>query len=188
MGTQVAGGKARGIRLSSPKGRGIRPTTSSVRAAIFSILSNKGARMERVLDLYAGTGALGIEALSRSPNESGWADFVEKSRLHCRVLRSNLERLGFSHRARLYTGDVERQLKRLPGGYDLIFLDPPYGDPSLETVLQQVATYPVASPGAYIVVEHSASVSLAHSYGMGQKVDSRRYGDTCISIYHLGGE
>src|SRR3990170_2227754 len=112
---RVIGGSAKGRRLRGPRGRSTRPTSDLVRGAMFDILTSLGADLSRVLDLYAGTGALGIEALSRG---SEWCDFVE---------RDNLAPPGLVERARGTRGPVEKAEARLSGPYSLLLADPPYG-------------------------------------------------------------
>src|SRR3990172_6608743 len=102
---RVIAGRAKGHRLAGPPSRATRPTSDLVRGAIFSALGSLGADLSRVLDLYAGSGALGIEALSRG---AGWCDFVERDPAACAVIRENLRATGFDGQARVYCLSVER--------------------------------------------------------------------------------
>ena len=117
---RVEGGDARGIELKAPRSRSVRPTTSLTRQAVFSMLENSECTWEAVLDLFAGSGALGIEALSRG---ASWADFVDNNRECCSVIKQNLERTGYTERAGVHCMSahkaceaMEQKLRRgLPG-------------------------------------------------------------------------
>ena len=109
---RVAAGKARGRLLKGAVSPEVRPTTARVRAAIFNILQTDLYQDGRVLDLYAGTGSLGIEALSQG---AGWADFVDQDRRQCAVIQANLKTTGFSDRASVRTGAVLQTLSKLVG-------------------------------------------------------------------------
>src|SRR4030043_1701035 len=105
---RVIAGRAKGHRLAGPPSRATRPTSDLVRGAIFSALASLGADLSRVLDLYAGSGALGIEALSRG---ASWCDFVDRDRAACATIRQNLTLAGFQERARVLCLPVERALE-----------------------------------------------------------------------------
>src|SRR3972149_4981592 len=124
---RVIAGEARGKPLKAPKA--IRPTTDLVKGAIFSMLEALGGEWERVLDLYSGSGALGIEALSRGAE---WADFVEREPRSCSVIKDNLEKTGFKEYSHVYRSSVKRALEFLEGNYSLVLMDPPYNMPGLE--------------------------------------------------------
>lgn len=182
---QVIAGKAKGCVLKSPKGARTRPTTALVRGAIFSILQKLLPCPSRVLDLYAGTGALGIEALSRGAE---WADFVERDPRCCALIRENLERAGLAAQARVYCLPVAQALPLLPGQYDLILLDPPYADLSLPSLLTTLSSSKLADGNSILVVQHSRHVPLSAAYGRLRRLKQRRYGETCLSIYQQEGE
>jgi 16S rRNA (guanine(966)-N(2))-methyltransferase RsmD len=133
---RITGGKVKGTHLKALPRGSIRPTTSVVRNAIFSLLDNSTANWHRILDLYAGTGALGIEALSRGAE---WADFVDYRKNCCDIIRSNLERIGELQRAHVYCCNVSKALGFLENSYDIIFVDPPYSDPSVDNLLVNLA-------------------------------------------------
>src|SRR4030042_6735847 len=122
---RVIAGKAKGHHLKAPKGSLIRPTSDLVRGAIFAILDSVATNWSRVLDLYAGTGALGIEALSRG---AGWADFVEREVRCCNVIKENLEQTKLSESAHVYCCTVRKALSFLKEFYGIVLLDPPYND------------------------------------------------------------
>jgi 16S rRNA (guanine966-N2)-methyltransferase len=151
---------------------------------MFDMLQSMGADLSRVLDLYAGTGALGIEALSRG---AGWCDFVEREPRFCRIIRENLELAGFAAKAGVFCLPAERVLTKLSGEYSLILADPPYQDEKAETVLQSIAASSHVGPDSIILVEHSKRRTPATVLGRLQLATSRRHGDTSFSVYRSGG-
>jgi 16S rRNA (guanine966-N2)-methyltransferase len=139
----------------------------------------------RVLDLYAGSGALAIEALSRG---AAWADLVDNAPAACKVIRRNLDETGLGARTRLYCASVLGVLGAdsvLPGkeGYDIIALDPPYADPSIEQVVRSVGDSGLLRAEGLVVVEHSRRLGLAAEYGSLVRVRERTHGDTSVSVY-----
>ena len=181
---RVAGGTARGRRLLGAIAPGARPTTERVRAAIFNILSPETYLGERALDLFAGSGSLGIEALSRG---AAWADFVERDRRQCGVVRSNLENTGFLGQGKVYQADAIRVLDSLPGPYRLVMLDPPYRLTQLGEVLEKIAEHPgLVAPKGMVVVGHSRHTELRPSYGPLARESLRRYGDNVVEFYGRG--
>ena len=165
-----------GRRLEVPPGQATRPTSEKVRAAVFNMLGqffDGGA----VLDLYAGTGALALEALSRG---CASAVCVEADRRAVEVLRRNAEALGFAERVEVRLGRVGDVAARLPPGFALAFVDPPYQDgPEAGLALAG----PLLLPGGRAVAEHDARRPPPERIGPLARVDSRRYGGTGISIY-----
>jgi 16S rRNA (guanine(966)-N(2))-methyltransferase RsmD len=180
MQMRVTGGKIRGTHLKTLPRRSIRPTTSVVRQAIFSLLDNSTANWRRVLDLYAGTGALGIEALSR---RAEWVDFVDYRRSCCDIIRANLERIGELQRAHIYCCSVSKALGFLENSYDIILIDPPYSDPSTDNLLINIAKSNLLRENSTIVLCHANRFPLNSDYDGLHLVRQRRYGDTFIFIY-----
>ncbi len=184
---RVSGGDARGIRLKGPSVAGVRPTTERVRAAIFNILDDRQVTDRIVLDLFAGTGSLGIEALSRG---AAWADFVERNRRQSLDLEDNLARVGYAHAGRVYRAEVARWLEQPPSDmpsprlYGLALLDPPYrmGDPA--PILQAVWDSGMLDAEATVVAGHSSRITLPELVGGLSRYDSRRYGDNAITFYN----
>lgn len=175
---RIIAGTARGTRLA-PVPEGVRPTSDRVRESVFNSLGQffEGGG---VLDLYAGTGALGIEALSRGCER---AVFVERDRRARGVIRQNVERTGFAGRAEILGGEVERQLGRLmerDERYDLIFADPPYRIAAAEVggILYRLGA--LLGPGGRVVVE--SGEAPAESPG-GKKGVTRRYGGTFVTVF-----
>lgn len=177
---RVTGGSVRGTPLTAPKGSETRPTTDRVREAIFSILYSMGADLSRVLDLYAGSGALAIEALSRG---DGTADLVERAPVACEAIRRNLSRSGLAGRARLHCTNVLRALERLDGPYTLILLDPPYADLAADGVLMALGASPLIGADTVLVLEHGRSRSPPSAAGALALQSDRRYGDTGVAFY-----
>jgi 16S rRNA (guanine966-N2)-methyltransferase len=151
-----------------------------VRGAIFDALESLGVDRARVLDLYAGSGALGIEALSRG---GGWCDFVERDAGSAEVIRENLMLTGFQERGRVHRLDVKRVSQRLEGPYSLLFADPPYDDVDAPAVLERIARLPLIGPDTTLVLEHSSRKQPPQEMGSLRPMWSRRYGDTQVSIY-----
>ena len=178
---RIVAGEFRGRRLHSPKGRSIRPTTDRVREAVFSILTPYISPEARVLDLFAGTGALGLEALSRGAAQ---AVFVDQNQDSIRLIRENVEMLEVGDRARILRGSVELVVRRLAAQgefFHLIFMDPPYGKGHVEKALSYVGQ--VAHPEALVLAEHHVKDDSPVQCGEWRKDRERRYGDTVVSFY-----
>ncbi len=178
---RVIAGRAKGHHLAGPaKGRATRPTSDLVRGAIFSALESMGVELTRVLDLYAGSGALGIEALSRGGQ---WCDFVEKDARTCASIRENLAKTRFDGLAKVHCAPVERALARLEGPYTLVLADPPYAQeaaPSLERLVESG----LAEAGrTVLVLEHSSREEGPERLGGLSQVKTLRHGDSAVSIY-----
>jgi 16S rRNA (guanine(966)-N(2))-methyltransferase RsmD len=134
----------------------------------------------RVLELYAGTGALGIEALSRGAE---MADFVERDERCCSAIRENLATMELSDKAHVFCCDVGKALTVLEAKYDVIILDPPYSEVSLDNLLAKLVSSKAAVHCSTIVVQHSSRQILQPSYNQMVLIRHRRYGDTCVSMY-----
>ncbi len=179
---RVIAGAAKGRRLKGPRGRAthVRASSDLVRGAIFSALASMGAELSRVLDVYAGSGALGIEALSRG---AGWCDFVERDASACALIRENLRLTGFEELAGVYCQPVERASARLPGGYTLVLADPPYADTGAAEALERIARSDLLEQEAVLVLEHSAREEARNAIGPLSLLNVRRHGDSAVSIY-----
>lgn len=166
---RIIAGEFRGRSLKSPGDRRVRPTADRVREAWFSILASDvpGAR---VLDLFAGSGALGLEALSRGAQQ---VDFVEISRASLEALRANVSELDAEDRVRIHRADALRFVSRLaPGSYDLAFADPPY---STDQAARLVAIFRQRPFAGILTLEHRAAVVLDGD-------ETRKYGDTALTF------
>jgi 16S rRNA (guanine966-N2)-methyltransferase len=183
---RVIGGTARGRALRAPpkpraSGRpGVRPTSDLIRGVIFDMLDALGADYTRVLDLYAGTGALGIEALSRG---DGRAEFVENDAAAIAVLRENLASTRLGDRATVHRLDVGRVTASLGGVFTLVLADPPYYDVDAFAVAGDVAASPLVDDASVVVVEHHRRQARPEALGSIPLYRSRRHGDTVVSIY-----
>ncbi len=185
METRISGGSKRGHKLRSYGGAGgLRPTSEKVRSAIFSLIGPESVNGARVLDLYAGTGALGIEALSRG---AASAEFVESDPARCGHIRRAVQDLGFGERSRITRGKVERILRTIEAGFHLVLADPPYGLKPWDSVMEDLSKRNTLEREAVIVAEHSSAYEMTDSYGELNIWKRRRYGDTAISIFRNGG-
>ena len=180
MPLRVIGGTLGGRKLTGPPRSGVRPTADRVREALFEILGARGAPMTRVLDLYSGTGALGIEALSRGAEH---CDFVEADSKACEVIRQNLARTALMDRTRVWPLPVAKALSRLQGPYDLVVADPPYEYDRAEKELTEVLETGLLAPGGTLVVEHSQRKLWPEELAGHHQLTSRRYGDSRITFY-----
>lgn len=175
---RVTGGRFAGRRLRVPRD-GVRPSADRVRESLFARLGNLTG--QRVLDLYAGSGALGFEALSRG---AAHVTFVDRSRAALDVIRENAEALGVRSEVTLRREAALAGLKRLTDGapFDLVLLDPPYADRDVPEVLERLAGSGLLAPGGLVVVESDRRHAPGAIEGLAA-LDERRYGDTLISRY-----
>lgn len=181
---RVTGGKIKGIQLKAPPRRLARPTTNLTKGAIFSILENITSYWDCILDLYAGSGALGIEALSRGAE---WADFVDHSKKCCDTIKYNLDKAGLLAKAHVYCCSTSKAITFLNNAYDIVFMDPPYSNPSVDSLLTTLSNSELIAENSTIVVCHANRFPLNSNYDALHLVEQRRYGDTFISIYQKGG-
>jgi len=183
-GLRIIAGELKGRRLRVPQSAGVRPTGDRVREALFSIL---GGRFPggRALDAFAGTGALGFEALSRGVDA---VDFVEADRDAAETLRANAAALEVTARCRVHHGDVLRLLRRgaLPGPFALVFADPPWTDDVLPSFLAAVAGSDALDPEATIVVEHDARGPVPLAPQGLRHVRTAVYGRTALDLFTAG--
>jgi 16S rRNA (guanine966-N2)-methyltransferase len=177
---RISGGKVKGTRLKTLPKRSVRPTTNVVRQAIFSLLGSRTASWHRVLDLFAGSGTLGIEALSRGAE---WVDFVDYRRSCCDLIRANLKRIGVMQWSHVYCCNVSKAITFLEGSYDIIFMDPPYSDSAADGLLGTLANSRLLSRNSTIVLCHANRFPLNPDYDGLHLIEQRRYGDTFIFMY-----
>ena len=186
---KVIAGSAKGRELrfpKLPKGKRLRPLTGQAKEALFNILVQK-AQGARFLDLFAGTGSVGIEALSRGAK---LAIFVELDKKVVETLRQNLEITGFTDRSEVYCLDAVKAvnvLEREQCKFDIVFIGAPYGSPVLEEAVKAIAATGIVDAGGVVVAEHSVRDKVADSYGKLIKTRDCRYGDTVLSFYLIGG-
>jgi 16S rRNA (guanine966-N2)-methyltransferase len=183
---RIVGGSRRGRRLAAPEGRALRPTSERAREALFNILGHRDfapfvLRGARVIDLFAGTGALGLEALSRGAQH---LTAVESDAAALACLRQNVKSLDFDDKARVIQGDATR-LPPAPEPCAYAFLDPPYRGGKAAPALASLAAKDWLVDGAIIVAETSAKEVLAAPDGY-EEIDRRRYGAAEILIMRFG--
>lgn len=176
---RIIAGEYKGRRLKAPFDNRIRPTTDKVKEAVFSILTND-IYGSNVLDLFAGTGNLGLEALSRGA-EHCW--FCDNSRDSIRLLKENIAYCGAEERSTVLTGDFRNTLGRLIRPMDVILLDPPYNMGMLPECFSLIAEYGLLSQDGLIIAEHRREEVLPEELSRFQKIKERKYGTVVISIY-----
>ncbi|MEK6598754.1 MAG: 16S rRNA (guanine(966)-N(2))-methyltransferase RsmD [Deltaproteobacteria bacterium] len=179
---RIVGGTARGKRLVSFRGMSIRPTTDKVREAIFNILSQPFS-FKTVLDLFAGTGAMGIEALSRGAETAAFVDNDPKA---VKIIKKNLELCRFTGRTKIINMDVQSALafaNKKRESFDLIFIDPPYLMSLTGIVLNYIADKRLLNADGLIVAESSKRMIWDGEVKGLELFDRRRYGDTVVSFY-----
>jgi 16S rRNA (guanine(966)-N(2))-methyltransferase RsmD len=180
---RVIGGRVRGRRLRSLKGLAMRPTQDRVKEALFNIL---GGAVDgcRFLDLFAGAGGVGIEALSRGAER---VVLVENHPPAVKVIRDNLAACGFRSGYRVFGADALRFIdgaERRSDRFDIVFLDPPYRSGLAGLASEKLGDSQIIAPHGRLVVEHPSSESPARRYGRLLLGDTRRFGDTTLSFYH----
>lgn len=157
-----------------------------IKGALFNALASLDVQPDRVLDLYAGTGNIGIEALSRG---AAWADFVDRGREQVAVIRDNLRTTGFADRARVHrmgVGEYIATARAEP--YDFVILDPPYADPDILQTLETVATSQLVQSGTIVVIGHWPRLDMPERLGRLECLRNRCHGDSCFSIYEVVGD
>ena len=181
---RVITGKARGVTLKTPEGMQTRPTADRVKEALFSIIQFDlpGAA---VLDLFGGTGQLGIEALSRGAKS---AVFVDHSADACALIKENLKRTKLSEQAQVVRGDYLDYLKRCKNQYNIILLDPPYAEVFLENALKCIAEIDILQSGGIIVTERPLGKELPYEFPGLTRSKDYKYGKTLITLYRKDEE
>jgi 16S rRNA (guanine966-N2)-methyltransferase len=177
---RVIAGTAKGFPLKVPKGTPTRPATELVRGAIFSILNSSVDDWSRVLDLFSGSGSLGIEALSRG---AGSVDFVDQESRCCAIIRENLEKTGLIRQAKIHCTTVSRAIASLDGQYNIVLMDPPYKDTGIGSTIEQLATSSLVGLDTTVVITHSSRFKLEAKYETLIMKREYRHGDSTIAIY-----
>jgi len=176
---RVIAGEAKGRRLKGPRGSETRPTSDKVKEALFSILGDR-VKNAKILDLFAGIGGIGIEALSRG---AAHLDFVEVDEALAEIMEQNLAACGFAERASVYRMDAFRFIKQIHRPYDLVFADPPYHAWQLKKLLPVLGQGAMITPDGLVVVEHFRKIHLPTRIGDLETVRSYEYGDTILTLY-----
>jgi len=181
-GMRIIRGKAKGRKLIPVKTREIRPTHDKVKESIFSMIQGH-IEAAVVLDLFAGTGNLGLEAISQGAKK---AIFVENGRIPLRTLKRNVDLCGFQDQAEILSLDAEMALnvlRRRGEKVDLVFIDPPYGSGYVDKTLRFINSHDMVNVGGAIVVEHGSEERPAAKWGRLSLKKRKRHGDTTISIF-----
>jgi len=176
---RVITGKARGIQLKTPDGILTRPTADRVKEALFSII-NFDIPGAKVLDLFGGTGQLGIEALSRGAASAVFVDAREES---CRLIRENLKRTRMEKDATVIRGDYLEYLNRCREQYNIIFLDPPYAETFLENAIKRITEIDILQSDGIIVAERPFGKELPWEFEGYTRSKDYKYGKTLLTIY-----
>ena len=176
---RVITGKARGVTLKTPDGLQTRPTTDRVKEALFSVIQFDipGAN---VLDLFGGTGQLGIEALSRGAKQ---AVFIDESDKACRLIRENLKRTKLEQQGSVLRSDYMAYLARCNEKFNLIFLDPPYAEVFLENALKRITEIDILQSGGIIVTERPLGKELFFEFQGYTRSKDYEYGNTVVTLY-----
>jgi len=183
---RVIAGALKGKRLVTPRGAATRPTADQVRTALMDALTPRlpGARM---LDLFAGAGGVGLEALSRG---AGHATFVERDGRAAAALAQNVRELGVAGRARVLRGDVARELRHLAGlgeRFEIVFLDPPYTEDGVERTLAALGAGDLLAPDGLVIAQHFTKRKPREEHGTLRAVRERRFGETTLTFFQAGG-
>lgn len=186
---RVVAGKYRGRRIEAPEGLGTRPSTDRLREALFNILEHRegGLKDTRVLDLFAGSGALGIEALSRGAAFCLFVDMATDARA---AIRTNIEVLSLMGQTKLFRRDAKKMgpiPASLGGPFDIVFIDPPYADPDIENTVISILADGWVNKGGLIVVERGSPTVPLTDDRLSLE-DQRRYGDSHLFFFKLGCE
>ena len=176
---RVITGKARGVQLKTPEGLTTRPTTDRVKEALFSIIQFE-IPTARVLDLFGGTGQLGIEALSRGATS---AVFVDAGEAACRLIKENLRRAKMESDGKVIRADYLDYLKRCREKFNIIFLDPPYAEVFLENALKCITEIDILETGGIIVAERPVGKELPWEFDGFTRSKDYKYGKTLLTIY-----
>jgi 16S rRNA (guanine(966)-N(2))-methyltransferase RsmD len=179
---RVTGGTGRGRRLRVPAGDRVRPTSDKVKQALFNILGTK-VRGSAFLDLFAGTGGIGIEALSRG---AGRVVFIDDARRSLEVVRHNLDQSGFGAQAQVIASKAESYLRKTDDRFDIVFLDPPYTT-GIAPLLELIAGLELLAPDAVVVAEHFKKQPSPERAGTLTLYREAVYGDTVLAFYRVNG-
>jgi 16S rRNA (guanine(966)-N(2))-methyltransferase RsmD len=185
---RVIGGSARGRLLKVPRGRYIRPTSDRVRESIFNIVGHSFIKGVKFLDLFAGTGAVGIEAISRGAE---YVTFVESNTGHVKVIHENIGLCGFKISAEVIYGDVILVIGRLLShkpAYDVIFIDPPYSFKKWDTLLSNIIKNVKLCDYGFLIIEHSSKVYVPDKLNNLSLHGKYVYGDTTLTVYRKVSE
>lgn len=182
---RVISGKARGLKLDSPKNNDVRPTTDRVKESLFNIINSYIIDSE-VLDLFAGTGSLGIECLSRNAKS---CVFVDNKKESLDIVKSNIKKARVENESTVLKEDFKSAIKTLNlknKTFDIIFLDPPYYENLFEICLDEISKNNLLKKDGIIVVEHDTKEILSEKINNLEKFRDKKYGNTTLSFYKIG--
>ncbi len=179
---RVISGSARGRKLKGPPSAATRPMADKIKGALFNSLASLGVEPDVVLDLYAGTGNIGIEALSRGATR---ADFVDQGREQCAVIRDNLATTGFADVGKVHQTPVRSYIAGARATYDFVIVDPPYADPDIVETLELLAASSLVQSETVVVLGHWPRIELPERIGRLERLRHRCHGDSCFSVYEV---
>jgi RNA methyltransferase, rsmD family len=183
LGVRVISGSARGLKLNTPGDDRVRPTTDRVKESMFNIVQD-WVYDSQVLDLFAGSGALGIEALSRGASQ---AVFCDNSLDSIKIIKSNIEKARVADRSQIVSGDFKRCLRDMEAknkSFDMIFVDPPYYKGLFEEVLDTIRSCKILKKDGIVIVEHDAKKPIGQVEGL-EVYKEKKYGITMLTFYCL---
>lgn len=182
---RVVSGSARGRRLKAPRNQSkTRPMADKIKEAVFSSLASLGVQPERILDLYAGSGGVGIEALSRGGE---WCDFVDRDRTAIETIRENLKTTGFQDISKVHQMTIESWVNSVKTPYDFVILDPPYADPAILVTLDWLSQSSAVEDGTVVVLGHWPRLEIPDEVGRLSLLRARCHGDSCFAIFEVVG-
>lgn len=176
---RIITGAYRGRRLETPRDFSVRPTSDKVKEAIFSMIS-QDIDEAMVLDLFAGTGSLGLEALSRGAKH---CYFIDNERESVRMLKSNINHCKADNESTVFVGDFKYAMSRIKEPIDIAFLDPPYEGNILEEALLKVSQEGFMAPEGLVITEHGPKNSMPDNIGSLEKIKEKKYGQVHVTIY-----
>lgn len=180
---RVVSGSARGRRLKAPRNQAkTRPMADKIKEALFSSLASLGVQPQRILDLYAGSGGVGIEALSRGGE---WCDFVDRDRTAIETIRDNLKTTGFEDVSAVHQTTIENWVNAAKEPYDFVILDPPYADPAILDTLDWLSQSGAVEDGTIVVLGHWPRLEIPDEVGRLSLLRARCHGDSCFAIFEV---
>lgn len=181
---RIISGQRRGLKLNTTEGENTRPTLDRVKESLFNILMAKGVEYTNILDLFAGSGNLGLEALSRGGE---FAVFCDNSSKAYEVIKSNIEKCKFSDKAKVFNLEYNKCLEKLVSEkvkFDTIFLDPPYNKGLGINAIKLISELDLLNENGYIILETNIEENIPHNIGKFELCDEREYGIVKISIFN----
>ncbi|MTI69952.1 MAG: 16S rRNA (guanine(966)-N(2))-methyltransferase RsmD [Firmicutes bacterium] len=178
---RIITGLAKGHRIKAPKGLKTRPTTDRIKESLFNIIPD--VSNQRVLDLFSGSGNIGIEFLSRGAEQ---CYFIDNNASSVKIIKENLKKTDLIKKANVYKNSVDRAIKILSKKrvvFDIIFLDPPYNKNLVKPTIEEISENNILSKEGYIIIEHESSLNLPEKISDLVNFDTRKYKDTSISFY-----